>query len=102
MASGEKLTLLSNASATGSAKTAQLGGAYFWSIVGTWAGATATLQYLGPDGTTWVDVTDNVGTVASLTANGGREVIVPQGSGVRVSITGSPSAMYSTLVRSPI
>lgn len=84
--------LLDNASATGSAFTV-LGGRYIWDAVATWSGATAQLQSLGPDGSTWVDITD-----ASLTDDGAIGVFIANGSKIRVLITGSPSAVYSSLV----
>jgi len=46
-------TLLTNASATGSAQNWK-GGRGVFTLAGTVGGATITLQYLGPDATTWL------------------------------------------------
>lgn len=90
--SSEKVLLLSNATAT-SDPEAVLGGRYIWSAIATWSGATAQLQFLGPNGTTWVDVAGAV-----LTADGAVGVFIANGSSVRVLITaGPPSAVYSIL-----
>jgi len=82
--------LLSNASATGSA--AQWGGgAGVFSACGTFSGATVTLQFLGPDGSTWVAV----GSDTTLTANGGGGFVLPPGQ-IRAAISGGPpSGMYA-------
>lgn len=86
----QRLDLLSNASATGSYADV-VGGRYIWAAEGTWSSATLQLQSKGPNGTA-IDITG-----ASLTANGFIEVMIADGSQVRVSVTGSPSAMYSSL-----
>lgn len=85
-------TLLSNAAATGSAVEVA-GGNYVWAIQGTWSGATATLQVLGPNGTDYQDV-------ATATANAQAPVSIGDGSMMRVAISGGPpSAVYSNLTR---
>jgi hypothetical protein len=56
-------TLLSNASATGAA-VQWGGGRGVFAVVATFGGGSVTLQYLGPDETTWL-----TGATA-LTANG--------------------------------
>ena len=86
----ESKTLLSNASATGSYVDV-VGGRYIWAAEGTFSSATLQLQSKGPNGTA-IDIAG-----ASLTANGFIEVMIADGSQVRVSVTGSPSAMYSSL-----
>lgn len=86
----ESKVLLSNASATGSYADVT-GGRYIWACEGTWSSATLQLQSKGPNGT----AIDIVG--ASMTANGFIEVMIANGSQVRVLVTGSPSAMYSSL-----
>ncbi len=84
-------TLLSNASATGAAQTDVAGGAYIWTVQGTFGGATVKLQTLGPDGTNWLDV-------ASLTTAGSTGVVVGEAAAVRASVSGgTPAALYSTL-----
>lgn len=88
---GQRLDLLTNASATGS-YVEVVGGRYIWAAEGTFSSATLQLQFAGPNGTA-IDIAG-----ASLTANGAVEVMIADGSRIRVSISGSPSAMYSTLV----
>lgn len=66
MGTSANLALLSNASATGSALQWP-GGRGVFSASATWGGGTVKLQYLGPDGTTWIDA----GSDTTLTANGG-------------------------------
>jgi hypothetical protein len=88
---GQRLDLLTNASATGS-YVEVVGGRYIWAAEGTFSSATLQLQFAGPNGTA-IDIAG-----ASLTANGAVEVMIADGSRIRVLVTGSPSAMYSTLV----
>lgn len=91
----ERLDLLTNATATGNAKVAQIGGRFVFAINGTWNGATASLDVLAPDGTSYI-------SVATYTANATGAFDVAQGATIRVSITGGPPAgMYATLVRVP-
>lgn len=89
-----KLELLSNASATGSSMYWP-GGTGTFSVVGTFGGATVTLQFLGPDGTTWV----NAGADTTLTAAGGANFTLASGN-IRVSVSGgTPSALYAHATR---
>ena len=82
--------LLSNASATGAAVQWTGGLGVFTALV-TFGGATVTLQYLGPDGVTWVAM----GTDTTLTAAGGGVFVYPPGQ-VRAAISGGPpSGMYA-------
>lgn len=85
-------TLLEDADATGAAVEEIFGGAYQWRAVGTFDGATLTLQILEDDGETWSDVD-------TLAAAGDKTVVIGQGSSVRVEITGGdvPEALYSSL-----
>ncbi len=93
-----KVTLLDNASATGSAAS-WTGGRGFFSGVGTFGGGTITLQILGPDGTTYVPVTSPEGTAIALTAAGGIWFVAPAGS-LRAAVSGgTPSALYANAVR---
>lgn len=69
--------LLSNASATGAA-VQWSGGLGVFTALGTFGGATVTLQYLGPDGVTWVAM----GTDTTLTAAGGRRAARLDAGGV--------------------
>lgn len=84
-------TLLSNASATGSS-TGWQGGRGFVTIEGTWSGATATLQWQSPI-STWISL-DTINL--QWTANGAAVFEAPPGN-LRVSISGSPSAVYAYL-----
>lgn len=86
----ERKDLLTNASTTGSYAEV-VGGRYIWAAEGTFSSATLQLQSKGPNGTA-IDIAG-----ASLTANGFIEVMIADGSQVRVLVTGSPSAMYSSL-----
>jgi hypothetical protein len=80
--------LLSNASATGSAVT-WAGGSGVVSVVGTFSGATVKMQYLGPDGVTYIDVPS-----CSFTANGLARFTLPAGKIQGVVSGGPPSAVY--------
>lgn len=86
-----KPSLLSNASATGSAKQ-WAGGRGLFSVEGTFDGATVQLQYAGPNGT----LTNVQGT--ALTAAGQVVVELPPGE-VKATVSGgsSPSGLYATL-----
>ena len=64
--------LLSNASATGSPAQWR-GGRGVLTAVATWGGGSITLQYMGPDGTTWLPVG------SALTANGMASFELPPG-----------------------
>ena len=86
----ESKRLLDNASATGSFVEVT-GGRYIWAAEGTFSSATLQLQFTGPNGTA-IDIAGAV-----LAANGAIEVMIANGSRVRVAITGSPSGMYSSL-----
>ncbi len=86
----QRLDLLTNATATGS-YVEVVGGQYIWAAEGTFSSATLQLQSVGPNGTA-IDIAG-----ATLTANGFVHVIIADGSRVRVAITGSPTAMYSSL-----
>lgn len=82
--------LLSNASATG--PEAQWdGGVGVFSVAGTFSGATVTLQFLGPDAATWIDV----GADTTFTAEGGAVFVLPP-SRIRAEVAGGPpSGMYA-------
>lgn len=93
MAHSYSVGLLSNASATGSAAD-WAGGRGVFSAAGTFGGATITLQYLGPDLSTWIAA----GTDTTLTAAGGGVFDLPPGR-IRALVTGSPSGMYANAAR---
>jgi hypothetical protein len=87
------LTLLSNASATGDA-VAWSGGKGTVSASGTFGGAALTLQYLGPDGATWV----NAGLLPTFTSAGVVNFEAAAGS-IRMAVAGgSPSALFAKAV----
>ena len=84
------------ATATGAAIGPVYGGSYIFSIAGTFSGAGAQLQVLGPDGITW----QSVGS--ALTAAGSVGVVLgsTQGSAtpnVRVLVTGSGYTLFASL-----
>ena len=88
----QSIKLLNNASVTGSALKVS-GGRYIWACDGTFGGDTLQLQFLSPDLTSFIDV---VG--ASMTAEGAMEVLVANGSTMKVTVTGGgASALFSTL-----
>lgn len=78
--------LLSNASAT-SSNFQWGGGRGMFSAVATWGGGSVQLQYMGPDGTTWL----NVG--AALTANGLATFELPPGL-IRATVA-TATAVYA-------
>lgn len=82
--------LLSNASATG-AEAQWGGGLGVFSAAGTFGGATITLQFLGPDESTWIDV----GAETTFTAPGGAVFVLPP-TKIRAEVSGGPpSGMYA-------
>lgn len=88
----DTVSLLSNASATGTGKGAGPGD-YCLSVDGTFGGATVAFEIQSPDGSSWLGVSD-----ASFTAEGAVIVTLPR-TLVRMSVTGgTPSALYATLV----
>lgn len=86
--------LLSNASATGAAVTWP-GGKGVFTVVGSFSAGTVSLQFLGPDGTTWIDV----GTSTTVTAAACAAFELPQGQ-LRASVSGgTPSGLYARVAR---
>lgn len=102
-ASGKRrYTLLTNQAAIGNGPQAAniAGGDYIWRVEATtWNGATATLQFLGLDGTTWYPVRNAANTAdVALTASGSVAVGLSEGSTVRVAVTAAaPTGMNSAL-----
>jgi hypothetical protein len=85
------VSLLSNESATGS--TRQWGGGKGTvTVAGTFGGATLTLQYLGPDGTSWL----TAGTQTTFTAAGAANFEAAPGSIRMLVAGGSPTGLYAT------
>lgn len=95
----KQYTLLSNATATGGWVGPLDGGDYVWRAeAANFNGATATLQHLGLDGTTPYNVRNLANTAdVTLAATGSVSVVVAQGAFVRVSLSGTPTAMNSGL-----
>lgn len=93
VASKGTVTLLSNASATGSGKRWP-GGRSMFIVSATFGGGTVKLQTLAGDGTTWVDVASG-----SLTAAGTLTMDLPLGQ-YRANVATS-TAVYATLAHCP-
>jgi hypothetical protein len=92
--------LLTNASATGTGVSNIRGGSYIWRVSGNFGGgATATLQALDLDGTTWVNVRNQANTAdVTATTAGSQGVVIGQGATVRVAITGGTGvSLFSVL-----
>lgn len=84
----QTIVLLDNAAATGPART-WAGGRGQFKVAGSFGGATVTLQILGPNGSTWLDV----GTEAALAAAGVANFDCPPGQ-LRAAVSGgSPSGL---------
>lgn len=93
-------TLLTNQGAAGAGPSVGPvnGGDYIWRAEATsWTGVTATLQFLGLDGTTWYPVKDSANADVTLTANGSKAIGIAQGSFLRVNVAGTPTAMNSAI-----
>ena len=87
---GMSATLLSavNAATTGAAVPHVYKDSYLFSCVATsWGSATAALQFLGPDVTTWLPFSPAV----SLTANGSVGVGIGANASIRAVVTGTPT-----------
>lgn len=94
--------LLSNASATGG-WVPWVGGRGLLSMLGTFGGETATLQMLGPDGSTPLTVMDVGGNAAQLSAAGTILFELPQCQ-IRIAVStggGSPAGLYARADRIP-
>jgi hypothetical protein len=87
---GTNVILASNASATGAA-VAWPGGSGTFIASATFGGGTVKLQFLGPDGSTWIDC----GTDTTLTAAGGGNFELPPGQQIRVNIA-TATAVYAS------
>ena len=92
---GQGYTLLTNGTATGASVINIVSGSYGLVCVATaWNSSTATLQYLAPDGVTWLVATSPSSTTAALTANGSVYAVVGQNATVRIAVTGgTPTAL---------
>ena len=89
----DRITLLSNASATGNAVNVPIAGQWMLILAGTVSGATISLQILASDGSSYVTVANS-----SLTATGTATVPLPAGSSVKAAVSGgTPSGLYAAL-----
>lgn len=91
--------LLTNGAATGAAFQWP-GGRLSFSASATWGGGSATLEFLGPDATTWIPaVKDTDGTAAALSADGMLICELPPCQ-IRVAIV-TATAVYARADRIP-
>lgn len=90
----QRVDLLTDATATGDAKSWQ-GGKGAFLVAGDPDGGTVSLQILGPDGSTWLDVSADT----TLDAAGAAGFWLPQGQ-IRAEVDGgsSPSGLYAIAV----
>lgn len=91
---GSAYTLASNVGGAGSTTpvTGIPRGNYTYACTANnWNAATAQLQMLGPDGTTYL----NIGT--AISANGTLAVVLGANSSARVTVTGTPTGLYCGL-----
>lgn len=87
--------LLANTAATGAQATWPGGMGLFDVVATAFAGASVTLQRLGPDGSTWLPV----GPDTTLAANGQGIFTLPPGP-IRAAISGGPpTAVYANVTR---
>lgn len=102
----ENVALASNVSAAGNypADAATVyGGDYIARVFApAWNGATAKLQFLDADGTTYSDLLKADGTAAApFSANGQIAIGLGSNSRVRLVVTGTPTGLYANLSRLP-
>lgn len=72
------------------------GGLYIWeNDSSNFNGATISLKTLGADASTYK-------TIATATTNAAQSFYIAAGSTVDVTISGSPTALYSRLMRVPL
>lgn len=92
----DKIQLLLNQGiVTGAAVLIERPGTYVWTVTGTFGGATAYLEYLGPTGVTWVNPTG-----ISMTVAVDHICVIEEDTYVRCRIaSGSPSGLSSYLER---
>ena len=93
MATSKKIDMIENGAAS-SNEFIWPGGIGSFMVVGTWGGATISLQYKAPDGSTFVDV----GTDTTLTANGGGNFELPS-CVIKATVSGGPpSGVYASVI----
>lgn len=89
--------LITNGSATGNPVWWR-GGKGRFSAVGPFSGENSvSLEYLGPDATTWITANDNTSSASliTLTAGGGVNFELPAGP-IRAAISGTLNGVYAT------
>lgn len=95
MSTTHGVDLLSNASATGpSGGVLWPGGKGYFAAKATWGGGNVALQFLGPDGATWIAYTSG-----SLSADGGLIFELPP-CRIRAAVT-TATAVYAHAARIP-
>jgi|GEM_PF-6528210 len=100
----ETLTLASNVSAAGNQPpVTAYGGDYVVRAFATnWNSATAKLQFLDADGTTWSDLTKADGTALTpFSANTTLSAGFGSAAQLRLAVTGTPTGLYVTASRIP-
>lgn len=89
------IKLLTNASQSGDEITVDYGGRYLMIVCGTWGGATAKMQIMGPDDETFIDI-----PASNLSADGMALVYLPDNAVVKgVLVGGAPTGMFMTMRR---
>ena len=98
------VTLLENASATGDMHRWP-GGRGLFACVGTFGTEKVTLEFLGPDGSTWISVPDVGGTKIELSAAGSEIFELPP-CVIRAAVSSGgetpPSGLYAAASRIPV
>jgi len=85
------------------------GGRYAFAASGTWNSGSLALQMLGPDGSTYIDIVSAYDVSAAeqnepintLKSNGMLQIDLCPGT-YQLTVGGSPSALYASVVRIPI
>jgi hypothetical protein len=77
------------------------GGRYVLTASATWSAGSIALQYLGPDGVTWIPALTVSGSANTLSANGQQVMDLAAGQ-YRIAVTGSPSAVYAAISLVPV
>lgn len=94
----EGIELLRNAAATG-AGVQWAGGRGLFVALATFGGGTVALEFLGPDGATWLPVQSVAGVAVSLTAAGATLFEQPPGT-LRATVA-TATAVYARADRIP-
>jgi hypothetical protein len=92
----QAIKLLTNESVSGAQKIWP-GGIGVFAVSGTWNGATVTLEFLGPDGTTMIVA----GLATTLTVNGAGVFYLPRGI-IQAIITSAGGSTSLSATASPL